>query len=411
MCNNKRNTIDITHPELLLEWHPILNDKKQPSDFTSGSHAKIWWLCAICKSSWDAIVKSRTAGKGCPFCAGKKINETNCLATINPDLARQWHPTENGEITPHDIAPSSHFLAKWICDDCKSIFTATVANRSNNRNCSFCDGKKANETNSLSALFPNLVKEWHPTLNGNLGPDKCTANSGKIIWWQCPQSIEHYYKMAISERTRERASGCPFCSGRKADSTTCLLAMYPDLAIEWHPVLNRNKTPRDIRPNHNKKVWWQCPNDKTHIYQASPNNRVNANSACPDCSRSKNARLTGQYLQELLPGIEIIAEYSIFLPNERYAKRIDYCCTIKNQIYFIEYNGEQHYKPIKWSYSMTTEKANIAFAKQVKRDVAIKEYCKKHTIVLIIIDGRKIKHTRIKSFLEEKLSSIIKGMG
>jgi hypothetical protein len=60
---------------------------------------------------------------------------------------------------------------------------------------------------------------------------------------------------------------------------------------------------------------------------------------------------------------------------------------------------------------MTTEKANIAFAKQVKRDVAIKEYCKKHTIVLIIIDGRKIKHTRIKSFLEEKLSSIIKGMG
>ncbi len=38
--------------------------------------------------------------------------------------------------------------------------------------------------NSLSALYPNLAKEWHPTRNGNLTPDKLSADSQRIVWWR-----------------------------------------------------------------------------------------------------------------------------------------------------------------------------------------------------------------------------------
>jgi hypothetical protein len=403
-------TINITHPEVANEWHPILNENWKPTDFTQGSQAKVWWLCSRCKSSWDAIIKSRTSGRGCPFCAGKKVNETNCLATINPDLAKQWHPTENKEKTPYNVSIYSHFKARWKCDQCPSVYTASIANRSNGEGCPFCAGKKVNETNSLASLFPNLSLEWHPTLNGDLQANSCTANNGRIVWWLCPKNKEHIYPMAISARTRVIASGCPFCSGRRADSATCLAAVYPEIAAEWHPTLNGNKIPQDVRPNYGKKIWWQCPNNKNHRYEATPNSRVSARSGCPDCSRTKNAKFTGEYLHELLPNVEIKSEYPVYFPNEPRPKRIDYCFTIKNQIYFIEYNGDQHYKPIRWSSSMSIEEANVLFAKQKKRDKKIKSYCKSNDIILIIIDGRKFKYEAIKVFLKQTLDHIIKDL-
>jgi hypothetical protein len=34
----------------------------------------------------------------------------------------------------------------------------------------------------LSSI-PHLVKEWHPTKNGDLTPDDFTHGSNKKVWW------------------------------------------------------------------------------------------------------------------------------------------------------------------------------------------------------------------------------------
>lgn len=46
---------------------------------------------------------------------------------------------------------------------------------------------------------------------------------------------------------------------------------------------------------------------------------------------------------------------------------------------FIEFNGEQHYKPVKWFGG--EEK----FKQQQERDYALRYYCKEHKITLIEI--------------------------
>ena len=40
---------------------------------------------------------------------GKKIEITkeNCIATTHPQIAAQWHPTLNGELTPNDVREGS----------------------------------------------------------------------------------------------------------------------------------------------------------------------------------------------------------------------------------------------------------------------------------------------------------------
>ena len=35
-----------------------------------------------------------------------------------------------------------------------------------------------------------------------------------------------------------------------------LIETNPDLAIEWHPIKNRNLTPHDVTIGYDKKVWW-----------------------------------------------------------------------------------------------------------------------------------------------------------
>ena len=46
---------------------------------------------------------------------GKLTNSYN-LKKINPKLAKQWHPTKNGNLTPKDVTPSSNKKVWWICD-------------------------------------------------------------------------------------------------------------------------------------------------------------------------------------------------------------------------------------------------------------------------------------------------------
>ena len=45
---------------------------------------------------------------------------------------------------------------------------------------------------------PELVKEWHPTKNGDLNLYKCTHGMEKKVWWLC--SRNHSYQSRINDR-------------------------------------------------------------------------------------------------------------------------------------------------------------------------------------------------------------------
>jgi hypothetical protein len=38
------------------------------------------------------------------------------LATVHPDLANEWHPTMNGDLTPRDVSSGTTKKAWWLCE-------------------------------------------------------------------------------------------------------------------------------------------------------------------------------------------------------------------------------------------------------------------------------------------------------
>ena len=37
------------------------------------------------------------------------------------------------------------------------------------------------------STYPHLVKEWHPTKNGEFNPKDFTHGSHTKVWWKCPK--------------------------------------------------------------------------------------------------------------------------------------------------------------------------------------------------------------------------------
>ena len=51
----------------------------------------------------------------------------------------------------------------------------------------------------LATSNPELVKEWHPSKNGNLSPTEVSQKSGKNVWWICEKG--HEWQAKVYTRT------------------------------------------------------------------------------------------------------------------------------------------------------------------------------------------------------------------
>ena len=210
------------------------------------------------------------------------------LADSNPELAAQWHPSKNGHLTPSDVSSMSGQRVWWKCPEGEDHeWKARVADRQKG-GCPCCVGRLIVPSNSLPTTHPELMREWHPTLNGELDPSKLGAGMTKKVWWKCPAGDDHEWEAPIIRRTRERQVGCPVCAGKKVVPSRSLATTHPDIADEWHATMNGSLTPDQILAGSTKKVWWQCSEGEDHYWRTSPNSRTNKNHAhprgCPVCS-------------------------------------------------------------------------------------------------------------------------------
>ena len=66
------NDLKTKCPDLINEWDYEKNVDVNPTDFTKGSHKKVWWTCRF-GHKWQAVIKNRVNGAGCPECAKKHV--------------------------------------------------------------------------------------------------------------------------------------------------------------------------------------------------------------------------------------------------------------------------------------------------------------------------------------------------
>jgi hypothetical protein len=198
----KLNTLNSV---LVREWHPEKNGNLAPENVTPGSHKKVWWICEH-GHEWRARINSRTSGRGCPYCSGQKVGGDNNLSVKRQDIAGDWHPDKNGNITPADVTPGSHRYVWWICEHGHE-WQAAVSWRTTGRGCPYCSGRRAGKDNNLAVKRPDLAGEWHPHKNGYLTSSDVTPGSSRQVWWICQRGHEWLARV----RNRNHGTGCPYC--------------------------------------------------------------------------------------------------------------------------------------------------------------------------------------------------------
>jgi hypothetical protein len=178
-----------------------------PQQVMPMSSKKAWWRCEK-EHEWEAVIAGRNRdGRGCPFCAGQKAGADNNLAAVNPELAAQWHPDLNKDLTPQQVTAGSNKKAWWQCEKGHEWEAAIQSRNRDGRGCPFCAGQKAGADNNLAAVNPELAAQWHPTRNKDLTPQQVMPMSNKKAWWQCDEG--HEWQSTINHRSR--GDGCPDC--------------------------------------------------------------------------------------------------------------------------------------------------------------------------------------------------------
>jgi uncharacterized Zn-finger protein len=131
-CSNHKvlvgfNDLATTNPTLAAQAHGW-----DPTTVTEVSDKRRDWVCGE-GHTWTAVVGSRSAGNGCPICAGKQVLVGfNDLATLHPELASQAHGWD-----PTTVTVKSGKRMAWKCSE-DHVWQTAVGHRSVGNGCPSC---------------------------------------------------------------------------------------------------------------------------------------------------------------------------------------------------------------------------------------------------------------------------------
>lgn len=82
-CSGKTVVIGINalasqRPNLLEEWDGE-NNKSSPEQYAVFSHAKVWWICKMCKMHYQARIEDRSKGSGCKHCLKRNYHQRKVI--------------------------------------------------------------------------------------------------------------------------------------------------------------------------------------------------------------------------------------------------------------------------------------------------------------------------------------------
>ena len=277
------NKLATVNPTLAAQWNYEKNGDLTPEKVTAGSSKIVWWRCEH-GHEWQARILNRSNGTGCPVCTNRgTYTGYNDLATVNPELAAQWHPVKNEGLTPQMVTVGSHKKVWWQCDKGHE-WQAVVNERAAGTGCPVCANRiVVVGFNDLATTHPELAAQWHPTKNGDLKPEMVTVGSRKRVWWLC----ENGHEWETHLFNRASGVGCARCIKAKIRvGINDLGTTHPELAAQWHPTKNGNLTPQMVTAHKNQKVWWQC--DKGHEWERLIRSRSAVKSTeCPFCAKEQ----------------------------------------------------------------------------------------------------------------------------
>lgn len=184
--------------------------------------------------------------------------------------------------------------------------------------------------------------------------------------------LKHKYTWDVTTKSLIEGHGCPLCGREKMKNNQSLgIKEFVERARKIHD--NKYDYSKVQYINCSTKVDIICP--EHGIFQQLPNNHLRG-QGCPKCKEYKGEAQISKFLT--VHNIDFQSQYPIkYLGNTKGFTYIDFYLPKYNL--FIEYNGMQHYIPVKHFGG------ELKFYHQQQRDQYVRDYCKDNNIKLLEI--------------------------
>lgn len=330
-----KNDLLTLDPLMASFWAVAANGLEASEVYFGSISKKRWWNCVNGLGHvFQATIPSLKKSLACSVCEGRDLEPGfNDLATMNPDLAKEWHPTKNGALTPRDVFPTSDKKIWWQCPaDSTHEWEARLRPRhTRGIGCPICGNDWVLQgVNDLASTRPDLVKGWSFEMNRDVLPTSVTRRSKKKVWWECETVKSHLWQSTVF--ARDDGKGCLYCTGQLVETgVNDLATRFPEIAFQWNYQRNGQVDPRQVFARTGKKYWWRCSNYFDHEWKTSVSNRTREEgNGCPYCA-GKTLLIGFNDLESKHPNIAALWNYekNSFPPSEVLAgshKRVWWQC-------------------------------------------------------------------------------------
>jgi len=216
----KPSKFNISNPYTIYNIKNWCKINKKPFELISKEYKdskkyNLLWKCLKdgCGEEFEMDWNHISNNRGCPFCKGYQVGISNCLATKSPEIASEWHPTLNGDLTTWDVTYGKNLDVWWQCSkNPEHEWHCTVNARTNihtSGNCPYCSHILPSKEYNLLLNNPELANEWNYKKNKKT-PEEYLPFSTEHVWWICKEG--HEWEASIANRNGTNKNGCSYCN-------------------------------------------------------------------------------------------------------------------------------------------------------------------------------------------------------
>ena len=214
----------------------LLNQRKDELvGIYTGKSVKTQIKFSECGHVTDISPNSYKSGHGCGVCSGQQVQRgVNDLATLYPHLAKEWHPTKNSELAPHNVSQGSGKKVWWKCSKGHE-WEASIYSRTRGDGCPYCSNHRVLKGyNDIATTHPQYVK-YFANIEDTY-TNMCSSN--KKVKIKCPE-CGHIKAMVVNNLTR-RGFSCDLCSDGISYPEKLMASILTKLNIEFIKQMSYN---------------------------------------------------------------------------------------------------------------------------------------------------------------------------
>lgn len=266
----------------MVFWDPDKNVETTPVGMLSYSNEKVHWRC-VNGHEWTAgFSHQRNNLKVCKKC------ELSLLFS-NPELAKRWHPTKNGELTPLYVSKGANEKVWWQCENGHEWQGLVSVANAQSKPCKFClhspeeehetvQIKEAPHAKNAVAIVTDTPVELPSTKKAAVVADAVKpvvappVKKATVV----ADAVKPVVAPPVKKATAVANAPIEAPSTKEAHTSAAEIPV-----VFWDYEKNGRLLPDMLKPSSGEKVFWIC--SKGHKWLATFSSQRRKTTVCKQC--------------------------------------------------------------------------------------------------------------------------------